>query len=135
MKTLRILAILAIVALGAYPVIAHHPAADIVDEEIYEMIDAMVADTPHADMVFDDMGGGMTEIEIAGRVTDLEMIIEDGLLSYVALLDGDVSLTIDFTSNRAASMTIIQDESTATADKAATDTETVSLGELKASYR
>lgn len=35
---------------------AHHPAADIVDPEIYEMIDENVADTPHADMVFEDMG-------------------------------------------------------------------------------
>ena len=35
---------------------AHHPAADIVDPEIYEMIDENVADTPHADLDFDDMG-------------------------------------------------------------------------------
>ena len=35
---------------------AHHPAADIVDPEIYAMIDANVADTPHADLVLDDMG-------------------------------------------------------------------------------
>ena len=43
-------------AIAAFPVFAHHPAADIVDPEIYEMIDENVADTPHADMVFDDMG-------------------------------------------------------------------------------
>ena len=45
---------------------AHHPAADIVDPEVYEMIDENVADTPHADMVFDDMGsamGGMTDTD------------------------------------------------------------------------
>lgn len=35
---------------------AHHPAADIVDPEIYETIDENVADAPHADLVFDDMG-------------------------------------------------------------------------------
>lgn len=35
---------------------AHHPAADIVDEYIYDMIDENVADTPHADLEFDDMG-------------------------------------------------------------------------------
>jgi len=35
---------------------AHHPAADIVDPEIYDMIDESVADTPHADLTFDDMG-------------------------------------------------------------------------------
>ena len=41
---------------------AHHPAADIVDPEIYEMIDENVADTPHADMVFDDMGSAMGSV-------------------------------------------------------------------------
>lgn len=35
---------------------AHHPAADIVDPEIYAMIDENVADTPHADLDFTDMG-------------------------------------------------------------------------------
>lgn len=35
---------------------AHHPAADIVDPEIYAMIDENVSDTPHADLVFDEMG-------------------------------------------------------------------------------
>ncbi len=38
---------------------AHHPAADIVDPEIYAMIDENVADTPHADLTFDDMGSSM----------------------------------------------------------------------------
>lgn len=37
---------------------AHHPAADMVDPEIYENIDENVAETPHADLVLDDMGGG-----------------------------------------------------------------------------
>ena len=36
---------------------AHHPAADIVDPETFEMIDENVEDTPHADLTFDDMGG------------------------------------------------------------------------------
>ena len=35
---------------------AHHPTADIVDPEISEMIDDAVADTPHADLDFGDMG-------------------------------------------------------------------------------
>jgi hypothetical protein len=35
---------------------AHHPAADIVDEDVYEMIDENVADTPHAEMDFSSMG-------------------------------------------------------------------------------
>lgn len=40
---------------------AHHPAADIVDPEIYAMIDENVADTPHADLTFDDMGSRMDQ--------------------------------------------------------------------------
>jgi hypothetical protein len=40
---------------------AHHPAADIVDPEIYEMIDANVSDV-HQDMTFDDMGGDTTDV-------------------------------------------------------------------------
>lgn len=42
--------------LGSAAAFAHHPAEDIVDAETYEMIDDNVADTPHADLVFDDMG-------------------------------------------------------------------------------
>ena len=60
MPIIRTLTAVAFFALVACPVIAHHAAEGIVDEEIYAMIDAMVADTPHADLVFDDMGGGMT---------------------------------------------------------------------------
>ena len=39
---------------------AHHPAADIVDPEVYEMIDENVTDTPHADLDFDDMDQAMS---------------------------------------------------------------------------
>ncbi len=55
MKSLLKLATIASL-LASVPAFAHHPAADIVDPEIYEMIDENVSDTPHADMVFDDMG-------------------------------------------------------------------------------
>ena len=41
---------------ATFAAFAHHPTADIVDPEIYEMIDENVADTPHADLTFDDMG-------------------------------------------------------------------------------
>jgi len=47
---------------AASSALAHHPAADMVDPEIYEMIDENVADTPHADMVFDDMGSAMESV-------------------------------------------------------------------------
>lgn len=42
--------------LTSFSAFAHHPAEDIVDPEIYEMIDLNVADTPHADLDFTDMG-------------------------------------------------------------------------------
>lgn len=41
---------------ASFSAFAHHPAEDIVDEEIYEMIDENVADTPHADLDFTSMG-------------------------------------------------------------------------------
>ena len=55
MKKLVITTAIAL-AFGSTAALAHHPAADIVDPEIYAMIDENVSDTPHADLVLDDMG-------------------------------------------------------------------------------
>ena len=97
-------------ALAAVPAFAHHPAADIVDEEIYVMIDSMVADTPHADLVFTDMGGGISEITLTTRtLTSIENMIDDGLLDYASMLDGDVDVGIDFNENGSVTMTITQE--------------------------
>ena len=92
------------------PVLAHHPAADIVDEEIYENIDSMVAETPHADMTFDEMGGGMTETTITyDTLSDFEsMIARDDLLEYVELLDGVVDVSIAFNPDNTVTLTINQ---------------------------
>jgi len=89
---------------------AHHPAADIVDEEIYEMIDSMVADTPHADLTFDEMGGGMTETTITADSTSSfeTLIVQDDLLEYVELLDGVVDVDISFNDDRSITMTVNQ---------------------------
>ena len=85
-------------------------AEGIVDEEIYEMIDELVADTPHADLTLEDLGGGMTEITItAPSVRALEVMIDDGLLNYSSMLDGEVSATIEF-SGREVTMSISQME-------------------------
>lgn len=135
MKFLRTLTFLAVFVLVALPVIAHHPAADIVDEDIYAMIDEMVSDTPHADLVLSDMGGGMTETDITARVGELEDLVDDGLLTYVSLLDGDVTMTIDFTGDRTVSLTIIQVEDPGEMDKSGISIESTSFGDLKASYR
>ena len=95
--------------LSATPVFAHHPAQDIVDEETWAMIDALVADTPHADMTFDDMGRGMTETTIqAPTLGSLERMVGDGLLDYVSMLGGDVAMAIDFNADGSVSMTIYE---------------------------
>ena len=135
MKTLRMFAAFALCALAAYPVIAHHAAEGIVDEEIYAMIDAMVADTPHADLDFSDMGGGTMQIDITTPIPDLEDLVAAGLLRYAALLDGDVTLTVEFTDRRNLSVTILQVAIPDQAAKTAPDGRATTLGDLKASYR
>lgn len=82
-------------ALAASSALAHHPAADIVDPDIYAMIDEMVSDTPHVDLVFDDdMGTSTFEIDSVSAAEDL---IDDGLLAALSLLDvEDVTATITF---------------------------------------
>ena len=109
MKKLITAVTLALV-LPAAQVFAHHPAADIVDEDIYAMIDSMVADTPHATLEFDDMGSATTETTITtDTLYDLEQLIEDeDLLGYVQNLDGEVSVTIEFNEDGSVSMTINQ---------------------------
>jgi hypothetical protein len=47
--------------LASASVYAHHPAADIVDPDIYAMIDENVSDV-HAAMTFDDMGGDTIDV-------------------------------------------------------------------------
>ena len=76
---------------------AHHPAADIVDEEIYAMIDEMVSDTPHAELEFIDMGNN-TEMTIitTDTVSAAEDLIDEGLLADISLLDGEVTILIEF---------------------------------------
>jgi len=55
MKSVLTTAVLASL-LASISAFAHHPAADIVAEDIYLMIDANVVDTPHADLDFSSMG-------------------------------------------------------------------------------
>jgi hypothetical protein len=106
-KLLRVVTLATLIAAPA--AFAHHMAADIVDPEIYAMIDSLVADTPHADLVFTDMGGGTTEITITSRsLRTLENLIDDGVLEYASMLDGDVNVTIDFVDGGSVIMTIAQ---------------------------
>jgi len=89
---------------------AHHPAADIVDEDIYAQIDEMVSDTPHATLTFDEMGGGMTETTLTTDRLDVfeDMIVRDDLLEYVELLDGVVEVDISFNDDSSVTMTVTQ---------------------------
>jgi hypothetical protein len=97
-------------AIASAPAFSHHPAADIVDEDIYAMIDSMVADTPHADMTFDEMGGGMTETNITfDTLADFEdMIQRNDLLEYVELLDGVLDVSIGFNIDSSVTLTVNQ---------------------------
>ena len=108
MKILRYITA-TLLAVFSMAVFAHHPAEGIVDAEVYEMIDGMVADTPHADLTFDVMDEVTTEMTIDSRtLVSLDRLLDDGLLTYVGMLDGDVSVTIDFNDDRSVTMTITQ---------------------------
>ena len=77
---------------------AHHPAVDMVDAEIYIMISENVADTPHAELVFDETMGDGNDVSTIyiPTVTDAERMLRDGLLTNLSLLDGEVTLSIEF---------------------------------------
>ena len=89
---------------------AHHPAADIVDEDVYAYIDSLVADTPHATMTFDEMGGGMTETSITtSSLDEFEVLVEEqDLLEYVERLDGVVDVSLRFNDDSSVTMTVNQ---------------------------
>ena len=48
-------------AMASTAAFAHHPAADIVDEDVYDMIEENISEV-HLDMTFDDMGGDTTDV-------------------------------------------------------------------------
>lgn len=76
-----------IATMASMPAFAHHPAADMVDPEIYSMIDDNVAETPHADLTFDEMGRDMEDaaVDIAA---DLSPMNDDMALD----IDADPSI-------------------------------------------
>ncbi len=75
---------------------AHHPAADMVDAEIYALIEEMVSETPHADLEFISMGSVDMTIITTDTVSAAEDLIDEGLIADISLLDGDVSVSIEF---------------------------------------
>jgi len=109
-RTYQLIAITLALSIGAVA-FGHHAAEGIVDEEIYDMIDALVADTPHALMDLTDLNNGMTEIVVDQMmVRELENMIDEGLLEYAAMLDGDVTVTITLGTKRDVTLTILQVE-------------------------
>lgn len=75
--------IASIIVLSVQPLWAHHPAEDIVDADIYAIIDESVADTPHATLTFDDMGNTVITTE---SVSDAEDLLASSLLAAFSLL-------------------------------------------------
>lgn len=106
MKILSTILIICI-AIIAGPAIAHHPAEDIVDEEIYAMIDDMISETPHATIEFDNMGN--TTTITVDSVSEAEDLIIYGLLADLSLLDEEITVTISF-GNETETQTIETEE-------------------------
>ena len=95
------------------PSFSHLMTDGIGDEEVYEMIESLVADTPHARLAFESMPEtGMTVMTIiADSPKFLRNMIEKGTMDYFPMLDGDVTVTIEYVSETTtAVMTIIQSE-------------------------
>lgn len=111
MKKLVALVVVSLVISVAAVAVAHHAAAGIVDEDIYEMIDALVADTPHGEMTAIPVGGTSMEITISQvTLVSVERMIDEDLLTYASMLDGDVTVEIAFDGPRDVQMIIFQEE-------------------------
>lgn len=128
---------LALMILAAVPVVAHHMAEGILDEELYDMIKIAVANTPHAELDFTSIGG-RTEITIeAGNLMALENLVDTELISMVGMLDGQVTMDIEFTETRVIYVTIVQleEETDLIIDKAFSTREGITLDGVKVLYR
>lgn len=87
---------------------AHQPQDEIVDEEIYTMVDSFVSDTPPVIQAFDETGDGMTETSItADSLSMFEALAARGdLHEYVEMLKGVVDTSISFNDNGSVTMTV-----------------------------
>ena len=96
-------------ALTTLPLFAHHMAEDVVDEEVYAMIDDIVAETPHAELVVEDLGEGVTETTIhSPTIRSMEAMMDDGLLTYSSMLEGDVDVAFNFEDNGSVTLSVVQ---------------------------
>lgn len=80
------------------------------DEEIYEMIDDLIEDTQHASWEPPvEVGAGVYEMSISTRMSrQFESLIDDGLLDYLAMLDGDLLITMTFNRRGGVELLITQ---------------------------
>lgn len=96
MKKSLSLTILLLVCVTAL-VFAHHPAEDMIDEDLYAEIDLMLQDTPHVTIIDDMTTELTTELTfVTDDTATADDLLDDGLLDDVSLLDGDVTVTITF---------------------------------------
>lgn len=87
---------------------AHHPAADMVDAEIYENIEEAVADTPHATMTFDDTGTTTITVD---SVSDAEELLDDDtLLAAFSILGEEVEPIESLPQNLVMSEYYVEEE-------------------------
>ena len=108
MRTARLLVIVTVLAVAG-AAIAHHNAAGIVDDDVYQMIDDLVAETPHGAM--DDLPAGDPGAMITNvTIKQAEDLMSEGLLIYAGMLDGPVSVEIDLEDMRNVVIYIYQQE-------------------------
>ena len=88
-------------ALFSFSALAHHAAEGIIDEEVYEMIDLLVADTPHSEMTIDDFG----TVTIDTTITSVDLLMED-LLLYTLMLDDSNTVTSVINPDLSVTITI-----------------------------
>lgn len=104
-KTTRML-VLAL-SLASAPVFAHHMAADVVDEEIYAMIDALVADTPHATLDITLVGTGQSTVTVDTVTVDaMSDFLDDGGLGLIEELSGETYITLNINIDNSATLTV-----------------------------
>ncbi|WP_163335879.1 hypothetical protein [Desulfopila sp. IMCC35008] len=91
--------------------LAHHPLEEI-NEDIFLLVDEMISETPHAELIFDDMGGDNASssadlVIVTDDMTTLINLVDDGLFTYVDQLVGVVTVTIEPAENGNDVLTII----------------------------
>ena len=81
-----------------------------VHAELPVRIDDLVADTPHGEFVSVPVGGTMETTISRVTLVSVERMIDNDLLTYASMLDGDVTVQITFDGPRNVEMLILQEE-------------------------